>query len=254
MKKIFFICFLVIILNLSSCESNDSVKNEPTLKKNETLTPKNEVEGTTENEIPIYSLIGDNNSIKNIKYSIKIKINEKLSESYMRKILDKIITENPNYERYFIEHYLKEDGEKNYYATSHYEVNGSEYTFNIREEALTTTPKKEGAKERTDIEIVKKDIKNVAYKNTVTVTKEGNTLVISITEKEDHPLIEANGLAVANYTDWITENIKSDIKEIDISVIRPNSNVRAILDMSKLKSENGGYFDENYIEENILPK
>lgn len=104
---------------------------------------------------------------------------------------------------------------------------------------------------QTDIEMVKSDILNVNSDIQLNVDKDGSTLLIKIKEKEDHPLVAAEENAIASYTDWCLENIKSDISCIDISVERPNSSVRAVLNMSDMETSNGRYFDTSYIANNI---
>lgn len=104
----------------------------------------------------------------------------------------------------------------------------------------------------TDLETVKNDILDVESSSIVDISKDGDTLVISIKEQEDHPFVDAEENAIATYTDWCLENIKSDITKLDISVTRPNSSVRAVLDLADMETSNGRYFDTNYIAKNII--
>ena len=93
-----------------------------------------------------------------------------------------------------------------------------------------------------DIEGLKSEFEKVYSGNEVDINLEGNTLKVIVSEAEDHPLVEADEMAISNYTDWTLGNMKDDIKYIDIKVERPNSSVRSKLDMRDVKTDNGKYF------------
>ena len=102
----------------------------------------------------------------------------------------------------------------------------------------------------TDINLVKSDIEGVYDGLDVNVTKKNSVLIINVVETQD-AILEANELTISAYTDWCLDNIKSDIKSIDFTVETNNGTVRALLDTSKIETDNGRYFNSNYIAENI---
>ena len=102
----------------------------------------------------------------------------------------------------------------------------------------------------TDINLVKSDIEGVYDGLDVNVTKKNSVLIINVVETQD-AIFEANEVTISAYTDWCLDNIKSDIKSIDFTVETNNGTVRALLDTSKIETDNGRYFDSNYIAENI---
>lgn len=104
----------------------------------------------------------------------------------------------------------------------------------------------------TDIEQVKNDVLKVEDTSKVNVSRDGSKLIINIKEIEEHSYVDAEENAIATYTDWCLDNIKSDISEIDITVERPNSSVHAILDTNKMETDNGRYFNTNYIRESSI--
>ncbi|MGL5577481.1 MAG: hypothetical protein ACRDCW_18235, partial [Sarcina sp.] len=104
----------------------------------------------------------------------------------------------------------------------------------------------------TDIEQIKNDFQEVMSGSSVEMNLTNGVLKAVITEKEDHPFADADENAIANYTDWTLDNMKGDIKILDITVNRPSSSVRGKLDMSEMLTDNGRYFDLFYIEENIV--
>lgn len=122
---------------------------------------------------------------------------------------------------------------------------------NYLEEAIVL-PQGESLKEGgSDIELIKNDFASTYEGCIVTAELKNSTLYITCTEKEDHPFVAAEENAIASYTDFSLDNIKSDINSIDITVIRPSSSVHAVLDMSKMSTDNGRYFDTNYIRSKI---
>lgn len=105
-------------------------------------------------------------------------------------------------------------------------------------------------KGETDINVVKSDIESIYDGLDVNVTKESDVLVINVIETQD-AIFPASEITISAYTDWCLDNIKSDIKSIDFTVETNNGTVRALLDTSKIETNNGRYFDSNYIAENI---
>lgn len=140
------------------------------------------------------------------------------------------------------------------YATKIKSGDYSDFKFvNELEEAIVFQKGKElkETKGSTNIDTVKKDILKIESSSTVSVKKQGSKLIINIKETKDHPYVDAEENAIGSYTDWCLDNIKSDISTIDITVERPGSSVHAILDMKNISTDNGRYFDTNYIRENI---
>ena len=93
-----------------------------------------------------------------------------------------------------------------------------------------------------DIDGIKSEFEEVYSGNEVNISLGGSILNVTVIEAEDHPLVEADEMAISNYTDWTLENMKDDIESIDIKIERPSSSVRAKLNMSDMKTDNGRYF------------
>lgn len=85
---------------------------------------------------------------------------------------------------------------------------------------------------------------------TLKVSKSNGVLTINVVESKD-ALFPASEVTISAYTDWCLDNIKSDIKTIDFTVKTNNGTVRALLDTDEISTDNGRYFDTNYIAENI---
>jgi len=105
-------------------------------------------------------------------------------------------------------------------------------------------------KGETNVDLVKSDIKDINDNIKIDIDKQDDALIIKVTEVED-PILTADENTIASYTDWCLDNIKSDIKIIDFTVKMPSSSVRAMLETSKIETDNGRYYDANYIAENL---
>ena len=103
-----------------------------------------------------------------------------------------------------------------------------------------------------DIDGIKSEFKEVMDGNEVQMNLSSRVLKVVVTEAEDHPFADADENAITPYTDWTLDNMKDDIKTIDITIKRPTSSVRAKLDMAEMKTDNGRYFDLFYIMDNIV--
>lgn len=104
----------------------------------------------------------------------------------------------------------------------------------------------------TNVEQIKKDFKDIMDDITVNITLSNDVLKVVINEPTDHPLVKADENAIGSYTDWTLDNIKDDVKTLDILIKRPSSSVRAKLDMNKMSTDNGRYFNTNYIANCIV--
>lgn len=122
---------------------------------------------------------------------------------------------------------------------------------NHLEEPMITEKGKDIETGKSDLNIIKKDFEDVDDNTDVKLSKDGHTLVVYLKEAKDHPCVDAEENAISSYTDWCLDNIKSDIKYLDITVARPNSSVRSVLSMDKMKKDNGRYFETDYIRDNI---
>lgn len=105
-------------------------------------------------------------------------------------------------------------------------------------------------KGETNVDLVKSDIKDINDNIKIDIDKQDDALIIKVTEVED-PILTADENTIASYTDWCLDNIKSDIKIIDFTVKMTSSSVRAMLETSKIETDNGRYYDANYIAENL---
>lgn len=122
---------------------------------------------------------------------------------------------------------------------------------NYLSEPLKLTSGEELQDGTSNLETIKNDFAKIYSDASVTAEIKDSTLYITSTEAEDHPFAAADENAIACYTDFSLDNIMGDIKYLDITVIRPSSRVHAALDMSKMSTDNGRYFDSNYIRANI---
>ena len=105
-------------------------------------------------------------------------------------------------------------------------------------------------KGETNVDLVKSDIEDINDNIKIDIDKQDDALIIKVTEVEDS-IVTADENTIASYTDWCLDNIKSDIKTIDFTVKMPSSSVRAMLETSKIETDNGRYYDANYIAENL---
>ena len=105
-------------------------------------------------------------------------------------------------------------------------------------------------KGETDVSLVKSDIEDINDGITVNTSKSKGVLTINVVESGE-ALFPASEVTISAYTDWCLDNIKSDIKTIDFTVKTNNGTVRALLDTDEILTDNGRYFDTNYIAENI---
>lgn len=106
--------------------------------------------------------------------------------------------------------------------------------------------KEEIKKESTNLSLVLEDFKNINQKAKIKANKDGNKLIVEITQGKNKNDLKANFVNITQYTDWACKNIKSDIKILDISVLLPKSKIRAVLSMDKLVDND--YFNENYVK------
>lgn len=104
---------------------------------------------------------------------------------------------------------------------------------------------------KSDLNKIKKDFQEVYGDNEVSVKLKDDTLYVNIVEAEDQKFFSADENAISTYTDFSLDNIKGDIKYLDITVNRPSSSASATLDMSQMQTDNGRYFETDYIRENL---
>lgn len=104
-------------------------------------------------------------------------------------------------------------------------------------------------KESTNNSLVLKDFQNINDKAKIKANKDGNKLIVQITQGKNNNDLKANFVNITQYTDWACKNIKNDIEILDISVLLPESKIRAVLSMDKMVDND--YFDENYVKECI---
>ncbi|MGL5066917.1 MAG: hypothetical protein ACRC6T_03695 [Sarcina sp.] len=103
-----------------------------------------------------------------------------------------------------------------------------------------------------DIDLIKSEFESVREGNEVQMNLSNGVLKVVVKEEEDNPFGEADENSISVYTDWTLDNMKDDIKSIDITVKTPTSSVRAKLDMADMKTDNGRYFDLFDIIDNIV--
>ena len=104
---------------------------------------------------------------------------------------------------------------------------------------------------KSDLNKIKKDFQEVYGDNEVSVKLKDDTLYVNIVEAEDQKFFSADENAISSYTDYSLNNIKGDIKYLNITVKRPSSSASATLDMSQMQTDNGRYFETDYIRENL---
>lgn len=114
---------------------------------------------------------------------------------------------------------------------------------------IPKTIKKQIKEHSTDIDLVTQDFKNINKNAKITVNKEGNKLIVQITQDKNINDLKANYVNITQYTDWACKNIRNDIKILDISVLLPDSKIRVVLSMNKMIDND--YFHENYVKECI---
>ncbi|MEG2110528.1 MAG: hypothetical protein RRY19_12145 [Clostridium sp.] len=122
---------------------------------------------------------------------------------------------------------------------------------NYLEEPIAFEKGEELKEGKSDLNKIKKDFEEVYGDTKVTVNLDGEVLYVKINEAEDNEFFEADENAISTYTDFSLDNIKSDVKYLDITVKRPSSSVRSKLQMSEMETDNGRYFDTDYIKRNI---
>lgn len=122
---------------------------------------------------------------------------------------------------------------------------------NLIEDKLDLPKGEELAAGKSDIDKIKSEFEDVMDGSKVDMKLENGTLKVVITEAKDHPFAEADENAITVYTDWTLDNMKDDIKTLDITVKRPKSSVRSKLKMSDMKTSNGRYFDIEDITKGI---
>ena len=101
--------------------------------------------------------------------------------------------------------------------------------------------------EKTDLELVKRDFENCNDTAEVIINKIDETLTITIYQDCHAAGMPLDFHSIAQYTDLALDNIKSDIKILDIAIIDDKSKVHAMLEMNKRTD----YFSEKYIMERM---
>lgn len=122
---------------------------------------------------------------------------------------------------------------------------------NHLEEPIVTEKGKDIEAGKSDLKLIKKNFVDVYGNTDVKLSKNGDTLIVHLKEAEDNQFFDADENAIATYTDYCLDNIKSDIKYLDITVVRPSSSAQAVLSMDNMKNDNGRYFETDYIRDNI---
>lgn len=122
---------------------------------------------------------------------------------------------------------------------------------NHLEEPIVTEKGKDIEAGKSDLKLIKKNFVDVYGNTDVKLSKNGDTLIVHLKEAEDNQFFDADENAIATYTDYCLDNIKSDIEYLDITVVRPSSSAQAVLSMDNMKNDNGRYFETDYIRDNI---
>lgn len=273
-KKILTLLIASLSIGMIGCSKKEAQKTDVTKVEETNVSSVEEKQKTSDEDLGNYSieLIDDTNIGNTVRETMHIVVDENCSLDKLYKIAQKEAlkyTKEHKVNALTIGFYTdKEHIGKGYDMGSVlYAPNGeladainiqsgdySSFKFVNNLEEPLDLPKGESLEETkgaTDVETVKNDVSKVESSSIVNVSKNGSTLVINIKENKDHPYVDAEENAIGAYTDWCLDNIKSDISTIDITVERPSSSVHAILDMNNMLTDNGRYFDTNYIRENI---
>lgn len=102
--------------------------------------------------------------------------------------------------------------------------------------------------EKTDLDLLSRDFENCNDTAEVIINKIDETLTITIYQDCHAAGMPLDFHSIAQYTDWALDNIKSDIKILDIAIIDDKSKAHAILEMDKRTND---YFSEEYIMERM---
>lgn len=266
---------LVLVILMSSfiwtgvgCSAN----NEDVLKQEEKVGLSISGE-SNEEDLPSYFISKiDNTNIGNcIRETLHIVVSEEYTNDQLYKIAEKEIKEyiiKNKVNALIVGFYESEDaigtgyemGRVEYVPFGEFgkavEVKAGDYSnfqfVNLIEDKINfSVEERKEQNGNSNIEKIKNDFQAVEESSEITVTKNGDILEVIIQEVEDHPLVDAEENAIATYTDWALESIGTDIKILDITVIRPKSSVSAKLNMNNIKTDMGMYFDTTYIANNI---
>lgn len=102
----------------------------------------------------------------------------------------------------------------------------------------------------TNLDLVKKDFSS-RRDEVSEISKEGNTLKVVIEGNRAISWGMGDEDIIRTYTDCGLDNIKNDIKVLDITVKQDSKTIRAVLKMSEMKTEEGRLFSEDYIIANL---
>lgn len=102
----------------------------------------------------------------------------------------------------------------------------------------------------TNLDLVKKDFSS-RRDEVSEISKEGNTLKAVIEGNRAISWGMGDEDIIRTYTDCWLDNIKNDIKVLDITVKQDPKTIRAVLKMSEMKTEEGRLFSEDYIIANL---